>query len=185
MNLEIVRHLSLHTPRDLLADIELPSIKDVNLGELKRRGISNIIFDLDGTLVSENSNTLHKTIAATYACIRAEFSCCILSNSAGNLTNDKDSIRAKQIEKILKLPVIRTKQLKPHPAAYERALNFMHATPSNTLLISDKRYDIAGARRKGMLTILIEPIDRDAEPFSGKMERIVENFLAAMIKAIR
>ncbi len=183
MNLELFKNFYLLFSPYIFADIEVHSINDLNISMLRKKGIRHFIFDLDNTIVKEGSNRLHSQIKRRFNALRRDFSCCILSNNE-NIIHDRNGDYAKKIEMLLKVPVARAKCHKPGKAAYKNALKLLKAEPHKTAIVTDKRYDVAGAKREGIFTILVNPIDINAESFWGRFERNIENCLAAIIRPL-
>lgn len=183
INLELFKNFYLLFSPCIFADIEVESINNLNILMLKGKGIKHFIFDLDSTIVREGSNNLYSPIKKRFNLMRHDFSCCILSNNE-NIIHGRNGGYAKKIEMLLKVPVARAKCHKPGKAAYRDALRLLKAKPHETAIVTDKRYDVAGAKRIGIFTILVNPIDINAESFWGRLERNIENCLAAIIRPL-
>ena len=183
INFELFKNFYLLFSPYIFADIEVDSINSLNISMLKRKGIKHFIFDLDSTIVREGSIRLHSPIKKKFDAIRRGFSCCILSNNE-KVIHDKNGDYAKKIEMLLKVPVARAGCHKPGKDAYRDALRFLKSGPNETAIVTDKRYDVAGAKRIGIFTILVNPIDINAESFWGRLERNIENCLAAIIRLL-
>lgn len=183
INLEIFKNFYLLFSPYIFADIEVNSINDVDILKLKKKGIKCIILDFDSTIAREGSNKLHSPIKKRFNAMRRDFSCCILSNNE-KIIYGRNGGYAKKIEMLLKVPVARAKCHKPGKAAYKDALRLLKAEPHETAIVTDKRYDVAGAKRIGIFTILVNPIDINAESFWGRLERSIENCLAKIIKPL-
>ena len=183
INLELFKNFHLLFSPYTFADIELYSINGLDILMLKKKCIKHFIFDLDSTIVKEGSNKLHIRIKKRFNVLRRSFSCCILSNNK-NIIYDRNGDYAKKIEMLLKVPVARARCHKPGKAAYKDALRLLNAEPHETAIVTDKRYDVAGAKRIGIFTILVAPIDINAESFWGRLERNIENFLAAIVRTL-
>lgn len=183
INLELFKNFYLLFSPYIFADIEVNSINEVDTLKIKKRGIRCLIFDFDSTIVKEGSNKLHSPIKKRFNEIRRNFSCCILSNNE-NIIHGRNGNYAKKIEMLLKVPVARAKCHKPGKAAYKDALRLLKAEPHETAIVTDKRYDAAGAKRIGIFTILVAPISINAESFWGRFERNIENCLAKIIRPL-
>ncbi len=183
INLELFRNFHLLFSPYIFADIEVGSINGIDILKLKKEGIRCMIFDFDSTLVREGSNKLHNPIKKKFNALRRDFSCCILSNNEKVLYS-RNSEYIRGIESVLKVPVIRTKCHKPGKTAYKDALKLLKAEHHETAIVTDKRYDVAGAKRIGIFTILVSPIDLSAESFWGRFERGIENCLAKIIRPL-
>jgi len=181
INLELFKNFYLLFSPYIFADIEVGSINSLNISALRKNGIKRIIFDLDSTIMREGSSRLHSPIKKKFNALRHHFSCCILSNNK-NIVHDKTGSYAQKIEMLLKVPVARVGCRKPGKAAYRGALRLLKAEPHETAIVTDKRYDVAGAKREGIFTILVTPIDISAESFWGRFERNIENFLVVIIR---
>jgi uncharacterized protein len=147
-------------------DIYINSIDDLDLDLLKEKDITTIILDIDNTLMRHGSTSpdVH-TISIIKKMQDKNFKLCIVSNAAG----DRSIVFARE----LGLLAVK-KARKPSVKGLTKALEITKSKAENTAMIGDQIFtDILGGNRAGLLTILVNPVDR-RELFSIKLKRILE-----------
>ena len=131
------------------------SIYTIDFDLLYSRGFRGIILDIDNTLVPHGARADRRAREFMEYLHDLGFDTCFLSN------NSRERV----------LPFARAchssficKAGKPKPKAYKRAMKRMMTDGSNTLVIGDQLItDIWGANMAGILSILLDPIDRREE----------------------
>jgi HAD superfamily phosphatase (TIGR01668 family) len=153
--------------------LEVPTIKDVSIKELKAAGIKGIIFDVDKTLTPYGGKMcpviLHKFLE-----LKAQFAVSIFSNA---------SWRKKRWNELLLEfkggPIVHPKFRKPGVGGFEQACKLMHLHPSEVAVIGDRLLtDILGGNRAGIKTILImNPVGGVWNPIWYPAHRLLDNLL--------
>jgi len=96
------------------------------------------------------------------------FRLCIASNS---LTR-----RVKLFERLLGVPAI-SKAIKPRRSAFLRALARIQARPEEAVVVGDQLFtDVLGAKRAGLLTILVAPLSKGKLPHT-RLARMLERMI--------
>lgn len=128
-------------------------IEDIDLDALAAEGYRGLILDLDNTLTLWQSEELPPAVSAWVDRAKQRFRVCLLSNAVrGN--------RVHRLAERLGVPCVHGLGPwgKPWSRAYRCALAETGTAPAETAMIGDQLFtDICGARRMGMLAILVEP----------------------------
>ncbi len=171
----LVFYIRCLRPKYLIPAINFKSIAEIPLEDLKSRGITALVFDVDQTLSSYGGTSLDPRICDNFKKLTREFKSCILSNT--NLE------RRTQLEGYFGIPAVQTSARKPQPQAFLDALAYLQSQPQNTAMIGDKLLsDISGANRVGMLTIKLEPLRLYSEPFKETVIRKFTDFLCGFYR---
>ncbi len=148
-------------------DMEAASIASVDVSELKNLGIRGIIFDVDNTLTRYHGKSLDSAIEQNFRRMSAEFKTCIISNSTRE--------RRDALEGYFGIPVVKCPVKKPHPDAFNYALNLLGTSASETAMIGDRLLtDIAGANRAGLYSIKVPALHPRSEPPNIMAARLFE-----------
>ncbi len=129
------------------------SVQEINLHDLKEKGIKGIITDLDNTLVCWNDEAVLPAVTKWLKEAKEKgFQVCIVSN------NNKE--RCEQLSWNLELPAI-WQAVKPRRRSFLRALKMMDLQPYQAAVVGDQVFtDILGGNRLGLYTILVKPLSR-------------------------
>lgn len=151
----------------LKPDYNLKNIYEINLEELKSRGIKNILFDLDSTLMqSKTANYTQKTLE-WLSKVRRDFFIAVLSNNH----NDKYIAKVKQVTDF---PMIFYAK-KPDTRKASEFLKEHNLKTSETAIVGDRPLsDIWCGKRLGCLTILVDSISADVEKPIVRLARRLE-----------
>lgn len=142
--------------------------EDVPFRKYYNRGYRGIIFDIDNTLVPHDAPA--DSAAISFICYLKElgYEICLLSN------NDEE--RVSSFNKPLGVQYI-YKAGKPLRKGYEKAMEILGTDQSNTLFVGDQIFtDVWGARRTGIFSILLDPIN-PKEEIQIVLKRIPEKFI--------
>lgn len=153
-------------------DICEESTYQIDFERLYEEGYRAVIFDIDNTLVEHG--------------VRADERCkalfCRLKNlgyATMLLSNNKEPRVRSFFEQIEATGYI-YKAGKPSVRNYMRAMERMHSKAQNTLFVGDQLFtDVWGAKKAGIRTILVKPIDKKEEiqiVLKRYLERIVLYF---------
>ena len=144
-------------------------IYSIDYDFLKKRKKTNLIFDIDNTILPVNDITVPEELKKFFKRLESHgFNICILSN------NSKERV----------IPVAREletgylfKADKPHKKAFTRALVTLDAVKENTAMIGDQMLtDVKGANEYGIYSILVEPVS-DRYDIKTGTSRILQNIM--------
>lgn len=142
--------------------------EDVPFQEYYKQGYRAVIFDIDNTLVPHDAPADEGAVAFIQQLKELRFSICLLSN------NDEE--RVASFNEPLQVKYI-YKAGKPLRKGYERAMEVLGTTKENTLFVGDQIFtDVWGARRAGLFSILLDPIN-PKEEIQIVLKRIPERFI--------
>lgn len=152
-------------------DEYLDSAYGIPFEEYYKKGYRGIIFDVDNTLVPHGAPADIRSVELFERLRAAGFSTCILSNN-------KEPRVAPFADRV-KSPYI-FKGRKPSVRGYERAMKRMGTDKENTLFVGDQLFtDVWGARRTGLWSILVKPINPKEEiqiVLKRRLEAVVLRF---------
>ena len=155
-------------------DMQCESVFDIDYDDLYDKNYRFLIFDLDNTLVEDNSydipNELYKLITRLK---NTGFEILILSNNSES--------RIRPIARALDLKYI-FKAGKPKQKAYQDLEKyFTEFEFSKTIMIGDQLFtDIYGANKNNILTILVDRVS-SKECFAVKIKRGFENIFKRVV----
>lgn len=151
------------------------SIFEIDLNELKQKGITGIIVDLDNTLIAWNENETPERLRQWLKKVaEMGFRVCIASNNR--------FARATAIAAELQLPLI-ARAWKPRQKAFERGMAILKTQRAETAVIGDQIFtDILGGNRMGLYTILVVPISQKELP-TTKLLRRAERLVLKRVKS--
>lgn len=149
------------------------SIYEIDLEQLRVKGISGIIFDLDNTLIEwDNHQPAPEMIAWMQKVKDYGFLVCLLSNNATH--------RVEQIALQLDVPFFALAR-KPLLQAFRRALKCLGLGPVDVAMVGDQLFtDILGGNRLGMFTIWVTPLS-SKEFFGTRITRAVERVVVRQL----
>lgn len=145
------------------------SIYDINYEALKRSGITCLIFDQKNTLEPECNKKPGVRVKDLFEDLKAMgFRLLIVSNG-----------RKKEVIPFKEMLCVDSAYfaLKPLKRKFKKILNIYGLRQDQVAVIGDEMlYDIWGANRMGLTSILVNPISLD-EFVATKMSRKMENFI--------
>jgi HAD superfamily phosphatase (TIGR01668 family) len=152
------------------------SVLEIDVEQLKAKGIEGVILDLDNTLVRWAREELTEEILAWIDSLRkADIKFCLLSNSVL-------SRRVERVAAIFRCPNIR-KARKPRADGFHRAMKTMNTTPATTAVIGDQMFtDILGGNRVGIYTIMVKPMSKGEFVYTRYVSRPPERFLLRLFQ---
>ena len=153
----------------LYPDRYVESIYDIDLNDLKAKGIKGIILDLDNTIIARNSSTAPEELKQwTRGLSKAGFRACILSNNW--------KARVSSIASQVELPLV-ARAAKPRVGAFKRAMQVLNTGSYETVVIGDQIFtDVFGGNLAGLSTILVVPMSNH-EAFHTKILRHFERWI--------
>jgi len=135
----------------LQADFILNSVLNIDLEEMKRRGVKGFIFDLDNTLMAPNTGFFTEDIKAWLDELMKDFKVAIVSNNP-------IPAYEKKVREIVNLPIY-FKAGKPRRKFVIEALKELGISPKEAAMVGDRPLtDIWVGQRLKMLTILVDPL---------------------------
>lgn len=149
-------------------DQYVDSAYELPFEKLYEKGYRGIIFDVDNTLVPHGAPADERSIELFERLRAIGFSTCILSNN-------KEPRVAPFAEKV-NSPYL-FKGGKPSRKGYKKAMVKMKTGKHNTLFIGDQLFtDVWGARRTGLYSILVKPINPKEE-----IQIVLKRYLEAVV----
>lgn len=135
----------------VMPKLTVRSIYDIDLTDLKKKGILGIMTDLDNTLVGAKVPLATPELKNWLEIVRQEgFRIVVISNNK--------EARVRAFAEPLDLPFV-SRARKPMNAAFERALQMMSLRADQAAIVGDQiMTDVLGGNRLGLYTILVEPI---------------------------
>ena len=139
----------------LLPDIIVDSVYDIDFIKLKNLGFTNIIFDIDNTLVPHGAKANQKAIDLFDFLKSNNINTCLISNN----TKERVEIFNKDVHSNFIFLAN-----KPSSKGFYKALKIMNANKENTIFIGDQIFtDVLGANLAGLHSIMTRPIEKDFE----------------------
>lgn len=151
-------------------DMRLNSVYEVDFDRLYKKGIRGLIFDIDNTLVPHGADADERIEKLFGELKKMGFKTFLLSNNKlERVKRFNANIRSLYIYKAGK----------PNAVNYVKAMRMMGTGKENTVFIGDQLFtDIWGAKKAGISTILLNPIDKKEEiqiVLKRYLEKIVLN----------
>lgn len=136
-------------------DCYVQSTYKIDFQKMYDSGYRGIIFDIDNTLVEHGAPADERSIALIHSLKNMGFQILFLSN------NKEDRVKtfnaAVQAQYIFKAG-------KPARAGYLKAMQGLHTNTQTTFFVGDQLFtDVWGAKRTGIFSILVQPIDKKEE----------------------
>ena len=145
-------------------------IEDINVEELKRKGIKAIILDVDNTLI-DKSKVLSKDKEKWVKDAKEKgMKVCILSNT---LKKEKVETLSKQ----LAIPYYMFAK-KPLSGGFKKCIKLFKVKPNEICVIGDQIFtDVMGGNFMKMYTIYVNPISPDDYSITTKIKRPFEKIV--------
>ncbi len=151
----------------LKPDINLKSIYDINIFNLKACEIEAVYFDLDSTVMRSKSGVFEKKTLDFLNMLKKHFKIAVISNN-----KNEDYIRKAQSQ--VDFPIIGQAK-KPDVKVLLSVCKDMGVKPCNCAFVGDRPLtDIFCAKRAGMLSILVDSISADSEKKIVRFVRFLE-----------
>ena len=148
-------------------DYNLKSIYDIDLEELKSKGIKLIMFDLDSTLMISKSGCYLEETKDWLNKVKQDFEIVVISNNYSDEYLDK-------VRKISDFKVIGSAR-KPNPSVMQCYLDELGVLACETVMVGDRPLtDILGGKRLGCTTILVDSINAKNENIPTRFVRWLE-----------
>ncbi|MBE5950088.1 MAG: YqeG family HAD IIIA-type phosphatase [Lachnospiraceae bacterium] len=132
-------------------DEYVKSAYEIPYEELYQKGIRGLLFDIDNTLVEHGKPATERAIALMHRLKEIGFHVCLISNNKEE--------RVKTFNEPIQVEYI-YKAGKPLRSGYEAAMRKIGTEAKTTVFIGDQLFtDVLGAKRTGIKSYLVEPID--------------------------
>ena len=150
----------------LKPDYNLASIKEIDVNDLKAKGIQAILFDLDSTVMASKSGVFSEYVLNMFDELSSSFVVAIISNNK----------RVEYIEKAksqCKIDVVGHAN-KPSKIMLEY-LASKNIQPQNAIMVGDRPLtDILAGKLAGTKTMLVDSITKDTEKKIVRVVRFLE-----------
>ena len=142
----------------LIPDRVFPSVLEIGPGWLAGQGVDLLLADLDNTLVKYGPDHPAPEVLAWRESLRAAGVDLFL------LSNSRKPSRPGHYAGLLDIPYLGHAG-KPGRAGFEQAMAQMGRTADRTAMVGDQIFtDILGAKRAGVLALLVEPLELAGNP---------------------
>ena len=154
----------------LVPHLRVRSVLELTPARLRALGLEAILLDVDCTLKRYRHDAVDPAVAAWLAELRASgILVCLLSNGRSG--------RIGRLAETLGLPFI-AKACKPLPFRCKSALAKLGMAGRPVALAGDQIFaDVLAGRLAGLLTILVDPIHPEDEPWWTRFKRPLERWL--------
>ena len=161
-------------PRLFKPNLRLHRVEQLDVAMLERLGIKSLLLDVDCTLKSYRDQIPPKEITAWIESLRRQdIGLCLVSNGRGR--------RIATVARHLDLPFVAA-ALKPLPRGCREALSRMGFDRRHTAMVGDQVFaDIMAGNLAGLLTILIDPIHPEQEPWYTRSKRPLEQLFVRRV----
>lgn len=195
VNLPALRQLAnvMRRPQLLVPHLSLDALSDLDLAQLRGRGVRVIVFDKDNTLTLTYVDELHASSRETIAGAISIFGAhglAILSNSVGSC-DDAGFAGATATEAALGLPVIRHELKKPSClpevlAHFEQTGRTAGLLPGQICMVGDRVLtDVLFANLAGMVSVLVRPLcTRTDHPVSVLIRAMERRLLLPLLRLL-
>ena len=151
-------------------DYNLKSIYDIDLAELKTKGINAILFDLDSTLMESKTALYSNSVLEWLSEVKKDFFVGVVSNN-----NNENYIT--RVKKVTDFPIVFCAH-KPETKVAQAFMKQYGLKPKCTAFVGDRPLtDTLCGKLLGCTTILVDSISADKEKpivrFVRKLERVV------------
>ena len=148
-------------------DDYVSSVYSIDFDALYSQGYRGIIFDIDNTLVPHGAPATPQARQLFRRLLHTGFKTLVLSNNK--------EPRVKSFAQAVKATAYIHKANKPAKAGYKKAMKLMGTNTENTLFVGDQLFtDIWGAKRTGIKSILVEPVQKWHEEPQIILKRLPE-----------
>lgn len=137
-------------------DYDLKSIYDINLEELKNKGIKALLFDLDSTLMGSKTGCYTEKTLSWLENVKKDF-------FVGVVSNNHNPVYMSKVAKCTDFPIV-FQAGKPDTKITKNFMKQNDLTPETTCFVGDRPLtDVLCGKRLGCTTILVDSITADIE----------------------
>ena len=155
-------------------DSKIP-IYEISHAKLQNKGIKSLLIDVDGTLLSRQSNRVPTNVKNWIKESKKLFSLYLISNNPSK----------ERIRKIAKELDVRYKSnaLKPRKKVTLDVISQMNEDSKNIAIVGDRILtDVIVGNRCNIQTILVKRLSRSGLPIKLNLTLILEKFISIFIK---
>lgn len=151
----------------LKPDLNLKSIYDIDLAELKRKGVKAMLFDLDSTIMASKSACYTDKMTKWLQLVQENFFMAVVSNN-----NNPEYI--EKVREISNFPLL-FGACKPKTGPVREFLKKYNIEPKDCVIVGDRPLtDILCGKFLGCKTILVDSLTADTEKFIVRFARRLE-----------
>lgn len=149
------------------------SIYEIDYDNLKKQGITTLLFDLDNTIINYDEKKIDVKRTEFLQELEKDFKVLIISNSK------KKRVSYAVGHQFSFVSFAR----KPFKVGFKKALKKLDSKPSETVMIGDQLMtDVFGGNRIGLKTILVEAVLRKSDKIWTRINRKLEVYFLNKIK---
>ncbi len=142
---------------------------------LRERGVTLLLTDLDYTLAPKSVHEPDESVRAWLASLKAA------GVTVAILSNNRNPRRVRRFCEGLGIDFVGHAQ-KPSKKGYRRAMEKFSTPPEHTAMLGDKLLtDILGAKRSGVLALMVEPKGGALGPWQKVLHAMQEPFKRASV----
>ncbi|MDD2377248.1 MAG: YqeG family HAD IIIA-type phosphatase [Bacilli bacterium] len=158
----------------IIPNYYVKDIYSINYELLLEKGLNNLIFDIDNTILPVNDIKVDQSLIDLFSSlIKKGFTICIMSNNSVE--------RVKPVSNKLKVLSLANAD-KPKKEAFDKALQLLNADKESVVMIGDQMLtDIKGSNEYGIYSILVEPLQNKYDIKTG-MSRFLQNIMEIKLK---
>ena len=143
-------------------------VREIDLDEMKKRGVKAFLFDLDNTIMPPKTGFFPDEIQQWLDRVKQDFKIAVVSNNH-NLKY------LEEVKKVSDFPIY-FNAAKPSTKIVKEVLNSFGITPEQAVMVGDRPLtDIWVGHRVNMITVLVDPLmkhqEHDIIKFLRKLER--------------
>lgn len=148
-------------------DYNLKSIYDIDLMELKQKGIKGMLFDLDSTLMASKSGEYSKEVLDWLDLVKKDF-------FVGVISNNHNKKYIEKVSRISDFPVLFDAG-KPRIAKAKKFIEENGLNAEGCAFVGDRPLtDVLCGKRLGCTTIMVDSITADTEAKIVRLVRFIE-----------
>ncbi len=137
-------------------DYNLKSIYDINLDELKVKGIKALLFDLDSTLMGSRTGCYTEKTLKWLENVKKDF-------FVGVVSNNNNPLYIEKVTSCTDFPIV-FRAHKPDTMVTKEFMKKNGLTPQTTCFVGDRPLtDVLCGKNLGCTTILVDSITADIE----------------------
>ncbi|HHT42462.1 MAG TPA: YqeG family HAD IIIA-type phosphatase [Firmicutes bacterium] len=161
--------------RLLVPDVVFSSVLDIDLADLKRRGIEGLLIDIDNTLVPWGDPRMDQAFIDWVESAKEKgFQVCLVSNALPD--------RAKSFAELLDIPAV-GRAMKPLSRAFRRGMKLLGLQPKKVAVVGDQLFtDVFGGNRLGIYTVLVSPLSKTELGATRFMRRLERGVLRKLVQ---